>query len=52
MIHFSIVGQSQQQQLSRFGVIFCGQDLSIQYFSRINPDHSLRKSLSQEILAI
>jgi hypothetical protein len=40
------------QQLTPSGALFCGQILSLLDFSRINPDHRLRKSLSQAILAI
>jgi len=37
MIRFLVVEQSQQPQLTRFGIIFWGQILSIQVFSGINP---------------
>jgi hypothetical protein len=40
------------QQLTPSGTLFCGQILSLLDFSRINPDRPVRKSLSQEILAI
>jgi hypothetical protein len=40
------------QQLTPSGALFCGQILPLLDFSRINPDHARRKSLSQEILAI
>jgi hypothetical protein len=48
MTHFHTTGP----QLTPSSTLFCGQILSLLDFSRINPHHPVRKSLSQEILAI
>jgi hypothetical protein len=52
MVHFFIVEQSQQPQLTPSAVLFCGQILSLLDFSRISAVQPLCKLLSQEILAI